>query len=201
MSFTEISFTDPNAARIYRDYMNRVQRTTRKMDRYTKQEIIMEINSHIYESFQGESTYAARETEKLLDVLEQLGQPELFLKPLIAEKAMDQATRTFNPVKVMRALLLNLSNGISYVLFAIFYLFLFSFVLVIILKIIVPDQVGIYSDYKNFFAIGMVDGKHQDKKIADEYFMPIMLLLSAVMYFLITFLLKIKRSLNRKRAA
>ncbi len=201
MNFTEVPFTDPNAARIYRDYMNRVRRIARKLDRATQQEIVMEINSHIYESFQAESTVGAHETEKLLGTLEHLGQPELFLKPLIADQAMDQAMRTFNPIKVVRALLLNLSNGISYVLFALCYLFLFSFLLLIVLKELFPTEVGIYYDYNRFFAIGMVDSRYQNLKVADEYFTPIMLLLSAVVYLIITFLLKIKRSLNRKRTA
>ncbi|PVH26622.1 DUF1700 domain-containing protein [Sphingobacterium corticibacter] len=201
MNFTEVPFTDPNAARIYRDYMNRVRRIARKLDRATQQEIVMEINSHIYESFQGESNYAAHETEKLLDTLEHLGQPELFLKPLIADKAMDQATHTFNPIKVVRALILNLTNGISYFLFALCYLLLFSFLIAIILKEIFPTEIGIYSNYKNIFVIGSVEDQYQDLKLADEYFMPIMLVLSAVVYLIITFLLKIKRSLNRRRTA
>ena len=198
MNFTEIPFTEPNAARIYRNYMNRIQLSTKKLDRNTQQEIVMEINSHIYEAFHKDEIVPARETEKLLDILKNLGQPELFLKPFIADKAMDEATRTFNPLKVIRALLLNLTNGISYILFFISYLLLFCFVLLIVLKFIFPDQVGIFYNYANFFAIGIVDSQYQKHKIADEFFVPIMLILTAMMYFIITFLLKIKRSINNR---
>lgn len=144
---------------------------------------------------------ATRETEKLLNILQNLGQPAVFLKPLIADKAMEEATRTFNPLKVIRALLLNLTNGIAYVLFFISYLFLFCFVLLILLKVIFPNDVGIFYDYKNFLAIGIVDMQYQDKRIVDDFFIPIMLLFATIMYFFITFLLKIKRAINKKLPA
>ena len=50
MKFKEIKFLDENASRIYRGYLKRIQNTTKVLDKSSQQEILLEINSHIYEA-------------------------------------------------------------------------------------------------------------------------------------------------------
>ena len=64
----------------------------------------------------------ASEISNLLNVLDKIGVPNDVLKPLVAEKKLNQAIRTFNPIHVFQAITLNISNGIIYFVFFILYL-------------------------------------------------------------------------------
>lgn len=56
MKFNEIKFADNNAARIYKDYISRIQNATKILNAKNQQEILMEINSPIFESLQNNET-------------------------------------------------------------------------------------------------------------------------------------------------
>ena len=79
MKFKEIVFRDQNSKRIYLDYIARIQQATKVLDKENQQEILLEINSHIYESLMDNAAGEKGEVEKLLDVVEKLGQSEVFL--------------------------------------------------------------------------------------------------------------------------
>jgi hypothetical protein len=197
MKFKEIAFNDKNSQRIYHDYISRIQHATKSLNKENQQEILLEINSHIYESLIHDTESKKGEVEKLLDILEKLGQPEAFLKPLVAEKKLDEATRTFNPVKVVKALALNIGNGISYIVFAILYLLLFGFVFLIVAKICDPQNVGFFYRPDDIFILGYyrTDGiTHYQYEQLGNWFIPFMLLLTIVFYLFITLLLRIKKN-------
>ena len=198
MKFKEIKFLDENASRIYRGYLKRIQNTTKVLDKSSQQEILLEINSHIYEAVHKEKQTNKNEIDELLNVLEKLGHPEAFLKPLIAEKKLEEATRTFHPVKVFKALILNFSNGFSYVLFFMLYLFLFAFIALIVMKICMPSQVGFFYSPDKVFVIGMTTAKYEGYEILGGWFIPLMLLSTVISYLLITLLLKFKLIINKK---
>ena len=48
MKFKEIIFKDKNSKRIYLDYISRIQQATKPLNKENQQEILLEINSHIY---------------------------------------------------------------------------------------------------------------------------------------------------------
>ncbi|WP_313027823.1 hypothetical protein [Soonwooa sp.] len=56
MKFKEIEFTDSTAKRIYKDYISRIKNTTKILDSDNREEILMEANSHIFESFQNDKS-------------------------------------------------------------------------------------------------------------------------------------------------
>lgn len=198
MTLTKIPFTDRSSVRIYQDYLNRIERATKSLSKQDQLEIMMELNSHIYESFS--QIKSGNEIEQLLDILQKLGSPEEVLKPLVADKKLTEATRTFNPVHIFKALVLNIGNGISYIIFFILYLFLFAFVFLIGAKIFLPDQVGLYYKKGAFFIAGIIPdaAKRQDYEILGTWFIPVMVLVTVVFYLLLTFLLKVKNRLNQK---
>ncbi|WP_431292830.1 HAAS signaling domain-containing protein [Pedobacter sp. P26] len=142
MKLKEIQFNDQSAERIYRDYLYRIRKEVKGLNQQNQDEILMELNSHIYENLQEHPT--GNEVEKLLNILEKLGRPEEILKPLVADKKLEEATKSFNPLHIFRALMLNLTNGISYIIFFILYLFLFGFVFLIGAKIWDPTEVGFF---------------------------------------------------------
>lgn len=201
MTFKEIAFEDKNATRIYKDYLNRVRSAVKALGKENQQEVLLEINSHIYEGMADHSANK-EEVEKLLDVLEKLGQPDIFLKPLVAEKKLEEATRSFNPVKIAKALMLNIGNGISYVVFAVFYLFLFGFLFLVIAKIIDPENVGLFYRANDIFVLGHYRNSagvsYSEYEQLGNWFIPGMLLSAAVLYVALTLLLKLKRTFKTK---
>lgn len=202
MKIEDIKFEEKASQRIYTDYMKRVKKATASLSKINQDDIYMEFNSHIFEAIQHKKE--TNEIDALLDIIEKLGFPEEVLKPLVADKKLEQATKTFNPVHVFKALVLNFTNGISYIFFFILYLFLFGFVFLIFAKIINPSLVGLYMKKDSFsvFVLGIINPEDQTKnqisEVLGNWFIPVMLLSIVVFYFLITLLLKFKKSINQK---
>jgi hypothetical protein len=197
MKFKEIAFKDNSSNRIYQDYMLRVKHAIKLLNKENQHEILLEINSHIYESLNHHPENNKGEVEKLLDSLEKLGLPETFLKPLVAEKKLDEATKTFNPVKVAKAVVLNIGNGVSYIFFAIFYLLLFGFLFLIVAKITDPENVGLFYRPGKIFILGYYKDNginHSAYEQLGNWFIPLMAILTLVFYLLITLLLRVKKS-------
>jgi len=189
-----IEFTTSSANKVYTDYLKRIKRTTSKLSRTDQEDVLMEFNSHIYESMQYKSEDL--EIDRLLNVIDKLGAPEEVLQPLVAEKTLAKATRTFNPVTVFTALFLNIGKGFSYIMFGLLYLFLFVFVFVILTKIAWPNEVGLYFQNGEFRVIGMVNqdmiDNHGYKEVLGNLFIPVMLAVTVGWYLLITLILKLK---------
>ncbi|MEP6805411.1 MAG: hypothetical protein ABI892_12870 [Flavobacterium sp.] len=202
MKIEDIKFEQKASQRIYNDYMKRVKKATSSLSKINQDDIYMEFNSHIYESIQHRNN--TNEIDSLLDIIEKLGIPEEVLKPLIADKKLEQATKTFNPVHVFKALILNFTNGVSYVFFFVLYLFLFGFVFLIFAKIFYPSLVGLHIKPHSYsvFILGIVNPESQLKKetieVLGNWFIPAMLLSIVLFYFFITLLLKLKKSINQK---
>jgi hypothetical protein len=191
-----IKFEHEAAQRIYDDYLKRISRTVATLSKADQEDIQLEINSHIYESMQGGNKES--EIDSLLDVLQKLGAPEEVLKQLVADKKMEQATKTFNPAHVFKALALNISNGISYTIFAIMYLILAIGVFSIGAKIFYPDKVGFYV-YEKGWSIGI--GENSGEEVLGNWFIPVMLGAMLVLYLLITLMLRLIRTLKKKKKA
>ncbi len=144
-----ITFTNTSAQKIYDDYLKRVERTISILAPADQLEIMMEINSHIYEATRG--AQAQNEIELLIDALEKLGAPEEVLQPLVANKKVLQATRSFKPRHIIQALYLNVNNGIGFIVFSIIYLLIVVLGLLIPLKLIFPDRTGLFIRNDHFF--------------------------------------------------
>jgi len=189
-----IEFTDERAMSIYTDYMVRVERMTKILPKEDQNEILMELNSHIYEAvLQGSSKDT--ELNKLVDVITRLGAPEKTLAQLVADKKMNQALHTFNPVHLIKALALNVSNGIVYVAFFILYLLLAVSSLLIVLKCIYPQNTGIFLHNGYLSAIGFIGNSAQGNltEIAGWAFIPMVVAYLLICYFALTLLLKLRR--------
>lgn len=200
MKFKEIAFQNQNSKRIYLDYITRIQQVVKTLHKDNQQEVLLEINSHIYESLMSQSETGQEEVTRLLDILEKLGQPEVFLKSLVAEKKLEEATRSFNPLQVMKALALNIGNGISYVIFAVLYLLLFGFLFLIIAKLADPQNVGFFYRTPDVCILGYYRDSgvnHGEYEQLGNWFIPVMLLLTVIFYLLITLLLRLKRTLKK----
>ena len=130
-----------------------------------------------------------------MEVLNKLGDPQDVLKPMIAEKKLEEATRTFNPIHVFKALVLNITNGVRYIFFAFLYLVLIGFLFIIGAKINNPKEVGLYFKNGSFYLLGKMKPDLMEKLNANEvlgnWFIPFFLLLTILLYIIVTFLMRI----------
>ena len=121
---------------------------------------------------------------------------------MVAQKKLEQATKTFNPTHIFKALILNISNGVVYVFFALLYLTLFGFVFLIIEKIKNPDNVGLFFKNGHFHLLGTRKPDTLQAlgltEVLGSWFIPVMLLSIIVLYILITLLLRLKRKSKKK---
>jgi len=192
----QLEFKQQAAQRIYDDYIKRINRTIASLSRADQQDIQLEFNSHIYESMQGSTSES--EIDSLLDVLQKLGAPEEVLIQLVADKKLEQATRTFNPAHIFKALALNISNGVSYTIFIILYLILGVGVFSVGAKIFYPEKVGFYV-YEKGWSIGI--GENTGTEVLGNWFIPVMLGVLLVLYILTTLMLRLIRTLKLKKKA
>jgi uncharacterized membrane protein len=183
-----IEFTDTNAKRIYSDYIDRSKRVLRILSENDREDCLMELNSYIYEYLQNHR--AEDETTALLNILERLGAPEITLKEVAAARKIDQAVKTFNLRHLIEALLLNLRNGVVYVILFILTLLLLCFPVLIVMELLYPDRTGLFIGEDAFF-FGAQSGASAHREVLGHAFIPVVVLLGAASYFLIIFLLKL----------
>lgn len=191
MMINKISFESGASKRIYSDYMTRVEKSLKSLSAADKNEMLMEINSHIYEGTVNCSE--ANEVNVLLDVLEKLGSPEEFLTPLVARKKLDQAVRTFNPVDMVKAIVLNLKNGVRYTMFGLLYLFLSVFIFLSVSKILYPGNTGLFYDESGFAGFGFILNTSGFSEVLGYWIIPLSILTAAFLYLCITLMIKISR--------
>lgn len=195
MTFKEIPFKDTNAQRVYSNYIQSIKNELKPILEKDRLDVLMEFNSHIYEHIQGNPLKS--ELDALLDAIDKLGAPEEVLKPLVADKLLEKASRTFNPLDILKALLLNISNGVSYVIFLVLYLSLSTFIFLIFAKLF-SNNVGLFYKDDEFQALGFVSGADRYEEVLGNWFIPVMILAFIIFYTILTLLLKLKKSLSKK---
>jgi hypothetical protein len=203
-----IPFANPSTQRVYNDYIQRCRRVTAILSAKDSEEVLLEINSHIYEYLCANN--ATDQLEALLNVLERIGPPEETLKEIVALKKIGEATRTFNPKHLIQALALNLTNGVIYIIISALFLFEITFPTLIVLKLIFPGRVGLFIFHNGRFLFGYWNkalsggirvgsfNPANATEILGGWFIPVSLLLAALIYIGIILLLKTVRKIKTK---
>lgn len=148
---------------MWNNYFSRVSRILKSLSKTQKDEIILELESHLFASITDDKTND--EPTKVLNAIEQLGEPETYLKPIVADKLLSDTAKSFNPKKILKALYYNLFYTtfkravISFFLSAGYFVLLSLFVIAV-LKFFVPESVGmfIYENGDWSFGIDVQDG-------------------------------------------
>ncbi len=196
MKFKKIDLKDKNAQRVYENYINSLKNVLKPILDSDKEEVLMEFNSHIYENLQNNKSKL--EIDVLLNTIEKLGAPEEVLKPLIANKLLERATKSFNPLQILKALLLNITNGVSYIIFFLLYLSLGHFIFLIFAKLF-SSNVGLYFKEGKFLLLGFYKGSSEYQEVLGYWFIPVMILLTVTLFVIITLLLKFKKAISKKQ--
>lgn len=182
-----IEFKDPASQRVYNSYIARCKRVVKILSVHDQEECLMEVNSYIYEYI---NDHHEDEMTGLLNILDRLGDPEITLREVVASKKIDQAIKTYNIKYLFQALFLNLRNGAAYILLAFMTVMLVTFPVLIVMKLITPSKTGIWVGPRTFF-LGIVSNKPDGiREIAGNYFIPIVIVLSILLYLLIITILK-----------
>jgi hypothetical protein len=185
-----IIFNNATAQKIYDDYFKRVERCIQPLSADDQRDLLMDLNSHIYEA-----THTAPlqdEVEVLVDTIEKLGPPEETLMPVIAHKKTQQAIRSFNPGHIFQALYLNISNGIGYVILTGLYLLIAAMGILIILKWIYPSHTGLFSYNGHFQAFGFTTSlRAGSSELLGPWFIPTVCAIMIVLYVLNTLVFRL----------
>lgn len=191
------------AVRIWNQYMNRVQRMLRHLEAKEREDIAIDIQLHLFESFKRDG--AVTETEKLLNALDRMGEPEEYLKPLLADSVLVKAARTLNPRLIVESLghlfYGGLKRGAIALFFFVGYSLVVAFLLIAALKPIFPDQVGLFIGENRGFLLGAYIG---DSDFGKEYLgywvIPAALAAAAILYVGLTKLLRLMKRRRPKMA-
>lgn len=183
-----IEFKESLTQRIYNDYLKRVEKCIEILSKNDKLDMLMEINSHIFEGMQTISQ--GNESENLLNILEKLGAPEDYLKATVADKKLNEAVRSFKPKAVFQALFLSIKYGMVYSLFAFLYLPLIAFIVLIFAKLAYPAKTGLFYVNGQFQSFGFMNNTNGMSEILGYWFIPMVIVGAILFYFLITLLLR-----------
>jgi hypothetical protein len=185
-----IVFINPTAQKIYDDYFARVSRCISILNDDDQLEVLMELNSHIYEATH--MAPPAIEVDTLVNTLEKLGAPEVVLQPAVAYKKIQQAGRSFNPVHIFQALYLNISNGVGFLVMGVIYLLTFAFGSLAVIKVISPVHTGLFLKGGQFFAFGYTHDLPPGLiELLGDWFIVAVLVLMGIFYFLNTLLFRL----------
>jgi hypothetical protein len=182
-----------NANKILALYDKRVFHIIKPLGDKDRQDIKMELDSHIYESMARNPK--ADEVTTLLFALEKLGEPETFLYDVVAERKLNQARKSFNFLHVVSALALNIGRGlvktVLFFIISIIYLISFCFAALALAKIFLPSKIGLHV-YPDGFAAGWLNNPPPGtKEVLGPWFTPVFIILAALLYVLNTLLLKL----------
>lgn len=185
---------DITATRIRDQYMKRVDRALRSLPKKIREETALEIQSHLWDSMQ-DST-AQVEADRILDAIDRLGEPDDFIKPMVAGRLLEDASHSLNPKSVVMGLMYNAVAGVKKaglsIVLGLGYLILCIFSLMSILKVILPHQVGLFFDPEGgapFFGVLGDPGNHVE--VLGFWIIPLGIVISFLLYFGLTRLLRI----------
>jgi uncharacterized membrane protein len=185
--------SDTVAKKIWHQYFRRVKRCAKPLKSNQQEELILEIQDHLFESFKQET--GNKEAEKLLNAIDKLGDPEEYLRSMIADRLLSSASSTLNPKTVFKGLYYDLFGNIkSFLLslaFSLGYLTAFVFAVLSILKIFLPDNIGFFINKNGGVLIGIIGGEPLKTDILGYWDVPLGLLVSLIIYLVLTRNLKV----------
>jgi hypothetical protein len=187
-------FSEKVAAKIWEQYFRRVNRFSRTLDPDHQKELKLEIQDHLYESFgheEGES-----EAERLLGAIDKIGDPEEYIRPMVADRLLMSASRSLNPKSIFKGLYYNLFGGIKYFFVSLFYtmgyLTCFILWLMALAKPFVPDYVGLFVYQSGSFGFGLIGGPTAGREeLLGYWIIPIGVTLGLLIYLGLTRLLRV----------
>ncbi|MDR1402858.1 MAG: hypothetical protein LBJ60_04040 [Tannerellaceae bacterium] len=195
-------FDSIEAYKIYANYIAQVNDIISMLPKDDVLDIINEIDSHIYESFICNKPIISEE-ERIKTVICNLGAPQSYLKPVIAERQLRKAINKYNILGILRGIFTLLLTGGQYVAVILAYLFILSGGFLVIAKVFYPAKTGLFIEDGNFIGLGYLAQINTEAiELLGYWLIPVLIVSCVIFYFFMTFILKkimgIKIKLNLK---
>lgn len=196
MNFEKLTFNDSGTQRVYENYMKRVQKVVETLPHSDKHDVLMEINSHIFEGMQQPTPKS--EINHLLDILENLGSPEEVLQPLVVDKKKELAAKPFNPFIAIKNFVFRIPYAIYFMVVCVLYTCLFCSAFLIIGKLLFPNYVGLYYKKGEMAMLGATYLSNQPYEMLGNWLIPLMMLSFAIFYLVIKLLERLETFFQAK---
>lgn len=180
---------DALAVRIWEDYKTRIERVLKPLPLFRREEILLEIQSHIWESIEHDTD--ASEAEKVLNAVQKLGQPEVYLQPIVGLKLLESAAHSFSPNVVAKSLLYMIGGSrvqsALVIVMSILYTVLFVLALMVCAKFFFPQNIGLFQPLSgDDYLFGFITSETPLQDVLGYWFIPLGLLICGILYALIT---------------
>lgn len=182
--------TDYQRSKRYLDYMRTLEQKLGVLDHKTKEDILNELASHIYESMCTLRDTTPADGEALNEVLTKLGSPAKIARLYVSEARLRKEIKKGNPFKIVRYAGICIFRTGKYLISGLFYLFSITFLILSVLKVFIPDNIGFFCNGERFFVgySSAVEPSMHD--ILGYWFIPIALIFTCVLYLTGTVLIK-----------
>lgn len=152
-------------------------------------ELRADLEGHVLESM-GAQTANGDPVEQLKAALEKLGRPIDYLHPILGDRYIARATRTFSPVAVGKGLFHSILSGggrlLAASLLALGYMFIAIFVIIALSKPFWPENVGLFRAPDGTIAAGIVARTAGYQEVLGWWSIPVALALAILIYVLLT---------------
>jgi hypothetical protein len=204
MHYNPIHFTNGLSAQLYQDYMSTATALVKKLALAQRQDILCEINSHIFEALQQQlppQLIHDAMPHQLQDILDKLGLPETFIREMISTtSSAPSIKRSRKSVHLLQVPII-LTQGIVNIIYYTIYTLILIAVFLVVAKFIDPQGVGFFYAPNKFFIFGKLILRHEEALRYEQlgnYFIPAFLFIISGLYYSSTLILKLKKSIQHK---
>ena len=200
MKFEKIKFNQRTAQGVYDGYMKRIEEIVQPLPRAEQLDILMEMNSHIYEGMQNSNI--ENELDCLLSKIKDFGNLELMLQPIVAERKLAKATKAPKPAHLVKSIVQHIQSGVFFTLITICSMGLGFFGIATIAKLISPEQIGMYYKPGEYFVLAGMPGDNVNQleyELLGNWYVSVMILVMFTFFVLITLILRLEKYLKNKQ--
>ena len=181
-------FDDPAMVKLWNAYFSEFDKLSAPLEDEGR-ELRSDLERHVMESI-GAQTATGNPAQQLKVALERLGRPIDYLHPMLGERYISRATRTYNPVAVGKGLFHTILAGggrlLAASLFCLGYLFIAVFAVIALSKPFWADNVGLFRAPDGTIAAGIVAETAGHQEVLGWWSIPIALALAMLTYLLLT---------------
>jgi uncharacterized membrane protein len=187
-------FLEPVTVRIWQQYFQRLDHALRPLDEEQRRELGLEVRDHLMQGFR--EIAGASEAERLLTAIDRLGEPDEFIRPLLADKLLKKASRTLTPTAVVSGLYYYLYGGAKRALlgslFGVGYLISLGLVVMAALKIFFPAHIGLLVFENGDWSFGIkLHSVGLKADVLGFWIIPLGLAIGTLLYWTLTKLLRV----------
>jgi len=181
-------FDDPAMVKLWNAYFSEFDKLSAPLGDEGR-ELRSDLERHVMESI-GAQPATGNPAQQLKVALKRLGRPIDYLHPILGERYISRATRTYSPVAVGKGLFHTILAGggrlLAASLFCLGYLFIAVFAVIALSKPFWADNVGLFRAPDGTIAAGIVAETAGHQEVLGWWSIPIALALAMLTYLLLT---------------